>query len=92
MIQSRIVHHVPGRIRIEIPSIKGLSLKALKRLSGIPIPCGIEDIRPNPLTGSLLIKYDPGRINIVSYLRDMASSDKIKSILDKGGYYSEQYR
>lgn len=91
MMQYKILHHVPGRIRIEVPSIKGLSLKALKRLSGIPIPCGIEDIRPNPLTGSLLITYDPGRINIVSYLRDMASSDVINNVLDKGGY-DEQHR
>ena len=91
MMQYKILHHVPGRIRIEVPSIKGLSLKALKRLSDIPVPCGIEDIRPNPLTGSLLIKYDPGRINIVSYLRDMASRDVINNVLDKGGYY-EQHR
>lgn len=91
MMQYKILHHVPGRIRIEVPSIKGLSVKVLSRLSGIPVPCGIEDIRPNPLTGSLLIKYDPGRINIVSYLRDMASGDVIKNVLDKGGY-DEQHR
>jgi hypothetical protein len=85
MIQYKILHHVPGRIRIEVPSIKGLSIKVLNRLSGIIVPCGIEDIRPNPLTGSLLIKYDPDRINIIAYLKDMASSDKIKSIINKGG-------
>ncbi len=85
MIQYRIVHHVPGRIRLEVPSIKGLSLSVLKGLSGIPVPCGIEDIRPNPLTGSLLIKYDPGQIDIDAYLRDMASSVTIESIFNKGG-------
>ncbi len=85
MIQYRIVHHVPGRIRVEVPSIKGLSIKVLERLANISIPRGIEDIRPNPLTGSLLITYDPGQINIVAYLRDMALSDEIKSVLCKGG-------
>lgn len=85
MIQYKILHHVPGRIRLEVPFIKGLSLSVLKGLSGVPVPCGIEDIRPNPLTGSLLIKYDPDRINIIAYLRDMVSSDEIKSIINKGG-------
>jgi hypothetical protein len=85
MIRYRIVHSVPGRIRIEIPSIKGLSPKVLEGLSNIPLPSGIEDIRPNPLTGSLLIRYDPARINIVTYLSDMASNDEIKRILGKGG-------
>ena len=85
MIQYRIVHHVPGRIRIEVPSMKGLSIKVLERLSNMPIPCGIKDIRPNPLTGSLLIKYDPGRINIVTYLQAMASSGEIHDTLCKGG-------
>jgi hypothetical protein len=85
VIRYRIVHHVPGRIRVEVPSIKGLSLRVLERLATISVPRGIEDIRPNPLTGSLVITYDPGQINIVTYLRDMASSDEIKNVLCKGG-------
>lgn len=91
MIQYKILHHVPGRIRLEVPSLKGLSLRVLKGLSAMPVPCGIENIRPNPLTGSLLIKYDPGRIDIVAYLRDMASCVTIESIFDKGGD-NEQHR
>ncbi len=87
MIKYRIVHHVPGRIRIEVPSIKGISTKVLEKLVNISIPPGIENISPNPLTGSLLIKYDPGQINIVAYLQDMASSDEIKHMLRKGDIY-----
>jgi len=87
VIQYRIVHHVPGRIRIEVPSMKGLSLRVLERLANISVPRGIEDIRPNPLTGSLLITYDPGQINIITYLRDMASSDEIRNVFCKGGPY-----
>jgi len=81
MIQYRIVHHVPGRIRIEVPSIKGLHLKNLARLSAIPFPSGIEGVRPNPLTGSLLIKYDPEQINIVTYLQEMAVSSVLEDKL-----------
>jgi len=84
MIQYRIVHHVPGRIRIEVPSIKGVPLKELKKLSALPVPVGIEGIRPNPLTGSLLIKYNPDEINIVTYLNDMAVSRAIEEKLMGG--------
>jgi len=84
MIQYRIVHHVPGRIRIEVPSIKGVPLERLRKLSAIPVPAGIEGIRPNPLTGSLLIKYDPDEINIVTYLNDMAVNGTLEEKLMGG--------
>lgn len=87
VIQYRIVHHVPGRIRVEVPSIKGLSMRILEKLANVPVPNGIENLHPNPLTGSLLIMYDPAQINIVTFLRDMASSDQIKTMLCRGGPY-----
>lgn len=89
-IRYKVVHHIPGRIRVEVPSLKGLSLRVLERLADMPVPPGIENVRPNPLTGSLLIEYDPGRIDIVMYLRDMASSDEIKEVFSKGGSYERQ--
>ena len=84
MIHYRIVHHVPGRIRIEVPSIKGLHLKKLARLSAIPFPSGIEGVRPNPVTGSLLIKYDPEQINILTYLQEIALSSVLENKLMGG--------
>jgi len=84
VIQYRIVHHVPGRIRIEVPSMKGLCLKRLEGLSAIVFPSGIEGVRPNPLTGSILIKYDPAQINIVAYLKDVAGSRMLEDCLMEG--------
>ena len=80
-IQYRVVHHVPGRIRIEVPSLKGVSFKALQGLSGLSLPGGIEDIRPNPITGSVLIRYNPAQINITAYLRDIAASNELGRIV-----------
>ena len=84
-MRYRILRHIPGRIRIEVPAMRQVSLKALQQLSAIPLPCGIEGIRPNPLTGTLLIKYDPRQIDIVAYIEDMASHEEIACILKKGG-------
>lgn len=81
MIIFKIIHHVHGRIRLEVPAMKGLPAGALKRLSFIPIPAAIKDIRPNPVTGSLVIKYDPESIDIMKYIEDVVSHKEIQDIL-----------
>ena len=73
MIQYTIVHHVPGRIRIEVPSMKGLSRRELVRLSELSVPPGILGLRANPILGTLVITYDPAQIDIVAYLEEIAS-------------------
>jgi hypothetical protein len=74
-------------MRIQVPALRELSMKALESLSDIPLPSGIKKVRPNPLTGSLLIEYDPGLINIMTYLKDMASQEELTCVLNKGGLY-----
>lgn len=81
VITFKIIHHVPGRIRIEVPAMRGLSVRTLKRLSFIPIPAGIKDVRPNPVNGSLVIKYDHEKIDIIKYIEDVVSSKEIQGIL-----------
>jgi hypothetical protein len=54
MLSYEIAHHVPGRIRIKVPILKKLSLSALLKLAANPFDAGILDIRPNPMTGSLV--------------------------------------
>jgi hypothetical protein len=65
MLSYEIAHHVPGRIRIKAPILKELSLSVLLELAAIPFEAGILDIQPNPVTGSLVINYDPQQIDIV---------------------------
>lgn len=57
----KIVHQVPGRIRMKIPSAKGNpdQLETYKQvLSAIP---GVESIEVNPVTGSIVLVYDPDK-------------------------------
>lgn len=52
-------HAIPGRIRLRIPGIKGepgLSLEVHKQLSALPV---IRRVEVNPVTGSVLVLYDP---------------------------------
>jgi hypothetical protein len=81
MISYKIAHHIPGRIRIEIPALKKISIALLKNMAAIPIPDGILDISPNPFTGSIVILYEPNEIDIVEYIRNMAASSEIQKII-----------
>jgi Heavy metal associated domain 2 len=57
----QIAHQIPGRIRIKIPSAKGkpkLLAEIQRSFGAIP---GIEDVAVNPVTGSVVLKYDAER-------------------------------
>ena len=84
MIKYRVVHHVPGRIRVQVPVIKKLSVATLKKLAEIPIPEGIKDVRANPVTGSLVITYDPDHFDIDNYLKKMMTDSEIISTIGMG--------
>ena len=91
MLRFTIVHHIPGRIRIEVPILKCLSpadLLELSKLLGspeglgrLPTPSAIQDVRANPLTGSLVIRYDPKAIDILAYLTELASHEALAEFL-----------
>jgi hypothetical protein len=46
------------------------------------LPPGITDIRANPLTGSLVIQYDPKTMDILQYLQDMASNKVLQDLIE----------
>lgn len=87
MIVYKVKHHIPGRIRIEVPSLKKLSLMDLKSLLSVitllPVPAGIKDVRPNLLTYSLVIEYDPKIINVIGYVEEIASNKDLMNTLGK---------
>lgn len=60
-VKLQIAHQVPGRIRMKIPSAKGnpaLLEEIQKTFSVIP---GVEEVRVNPETGSVVLRYDTDR-------------------------------
>jgi hypothetical protein len=92
MIAYTIKHHVPGRIRIEIPGLKKMTMEELKRLADVVTRVwrieGIRDISANPVTGSMTIKYDPAVIDIMAYLSDMAADQEINNFIKKGALHA----
>lgn len=52
------IHHVPGRVRIKTPELKGNTILLQEVAGCFQGQEGIEGIETNPLTGSVVIVYD----------------------------------
>jgi cation transport ATPase len=57
-IAAEYVHALEGRIRIKVPEIKGSPVKAGELERQVQWQSGINSIKANPTTGSVLIYYD----------------------------------
>jgi hypothetical protein len=55
---SCYLHHVPGRIRIKIPDIKGKPFYAQELEKKLQVISGVYLVSVNSLTGSVLAYYD----------------------------------
>lgn len=81
MVDYRVVHHIPGRIRIHVPAVRGRAVSTLMKLASITLPEGIRDVRPNPLTGNIVVEYAHDQIDILSCLQEFASRKDVVAIL-----------
>lgn len=53
------IHHVPGRIRIRMAALRR-DPRAAARVRQLIGACrGVLQVEANPITGSLLVRYDP---------------------------------
>jgi hypothetical protein len=57
--EARIVHFIPGRLRVRIGNLKDNPTLAHRMQEMLADVDGVEVAKANPLTGSLLIQYDP---------------------------------
>ncbi len=71
---SCYLHHVPGRIRIKTPYIKGRSVLAQELEGKIRALPGIRMVSVNALTGSILVYYDENGINAAAIM-DLVSAE-----------------
>jgi hypothetical protein len=61
---SCYLHHVPGRIRIKIPSLKGKHFYAQELEKKLQLISGVHMVSVNSLTGSVLAYYDERAIDV----------------------------
>ncbi len=71
MISTNYFHAIDGRIRLGIPGVKGSRAKAQELKDRLIHYQGINDVRPNPTTGNVLIVYDPQKISQCDILKSL---------------------
>ena len=81
----KVLFHARGYIRLEVPILKRLSWSYLyrnfKKSPPFPLHSGIKNVHLNPLSGSMVIAYEPDSINILDYIKNMASNPDMNSII-----------
>lgn len=58
-VSSSYVHALEGRLRIKVPEVKGAPLKAREVERHVAQAPGVDEVCANPITGSVLILYNP---------------------------------
>ena len=78
LLQPRVTHRLPGRLRLTVPLLRHLPDEWLELADvleqTLAAPVGIERVRGDRHTGSLLIEYAPDKLleaEILDYLRDL---------------------
>ena len=71
---NQYVHHVPGRLRVRVPDTKGNLAEANSLEKRIRAQKGVRDVQTNPLTGSVLVYYDPATASVSTLSQMMLRS------------------
>ena len=71
---NQYVHHVPGRLRVRVPSIKGNLAEASSLEKRIRAQRGVKNVQTSSLTGSVLVHYDPATASVFTLSQIMLCS------------------
>jgi CheY-like chemotaxis protein len=76
---SAYYHSLDGRLRIKAPGIKGRREKAAEIEQSMACIGGIIKVDASPITGSILIYFDPAHTNVDSIARHLISLDILET-------------
>ncbi len=71
------IHNVPGRLRVKIPGLKGDPERGRQAAVLIEAMDGVDTVTVTPLTGSVIVHYDP----------ETAIPSRILDALEANGYF-----
>lgn len=81
--EVQLTHYIPGRVRVRISKVKGNASLAEEIRQNFSAIAGIQKVEANPLTGSVLVEYDPQMVGSLGPLIAMAvTSGLLPSGLD----------
>ena|SRR5689334_11971585 len=75
----QVVHFLPGRVRVKLPGLKGNAALAQEVQHTLVAIDGIQHIEVNPITGSVLLLYDPGMAE--SFTLESLQAEAVSSLM-----------
>jgi len=76
-VDAYVHHHLPGRLRLRIPTAKGEEDELRALSSAIARAPGISQVEYNPITGSILIQYSPEQYRNLRSLESSLSASAV---------------
>jgi hypothetical protein len=70
------IHHIPGRLRVRVAGIKGDAQGASRLGCLLREVDGVTSVAANPLTGSVLVHYDPATLCMSALMARIPASEK----------------
>jgi hypothetical protein len=70
-VSSAYLHALDGRIRIKLAGVKGSPATASLVEGHLGRCDGVVDVKANPVTGNVLIIYDPGRVKQAALMEEL---------------------
>jgi copper chaperone CopZ len=61
---SSVRSHVPGRVRLSVPAVRGEPRAADAVEARLGRLAGVRRVSATPMTGSILVEYDPARVTL----------------------------
>jgi len=81
-VDAYVHHHLPGRLRLRIPTAKGEEHELRELSSAIARAPGISQVEYNPVTGSILIQYSPEQYKNLRSLESSLSASAVPIAVD----------
>ena len=88
-IVNHSIHHIPGRLRVRVHSMKGCAEKARAIQRKILAEHGVRSADVNLLTGSILIRYNPRDCEVGRLLASLGLS---RSAVNRETYMTTRHR
>src|SRR5438128_1897710 len=81
--EPRLLHALPGRIRVHLPEWQGDGQRNIERgLHALP---GVRSVQVTPLTGNVLIRFDPAATNAPALLTALRTLERDLQEVGAGG-------
>ena len=92
--EFNVVHHVPGRLRLRSAALKGIDRACEQARGHLAQIAGVKAASVNPITGSVLLEYDPGVLSPDQAIEALAVHGTVlganEADIDAGGKWADK--